>query len=302
MITEKQSIAIKAVLACLLWSTAFAGVKIGLTYTTPFFLAGIRFFLAGLILVPFGGPIRDYFKTLWLNKKLVLSVSALQTVVMYGFYFSGINLIPGAIAALIIGASPLVTAIITHLHLHDDKFSRDKLLSIIMGILGIVLIVAGRQMIEFTGIMDLIGVVLLMVNMIISAYANILVSRHRGKINPVRLNSYQLSIGGLVLALISLPVEGLPCITWDFKFVLALVWLSFLSAVAFSIWFSLLKKPGVKVSELNMWKFLIPVFGATFSWIILPEESPTIISLIGMFIIAVSILYYYRPGNFRNKK
>ena len=295
MISEKQSIAFKAVAACLLWSTAFAGAKIALLYADPFFLAGIRFFLAGLLLLPFTGHIKDYFKILGKNKKLVFSVAALQTTIMYGFYFSGINLIPGSIAALIIGASPLVTAIITHFYLHDDKLSSHKLISIVMGIIGITFIVVGRQALEFAGITDLIGILLLIINMIVSAFANILVSGHKGKINPILLNSYQLSIGGLILVLISLPLEGLPHFPWDFKFTGALLWLSILSAVAFSIWFSLLKKPGVKVSELNMWKFLIPVFGAVFSWILLPEETPTIISLTGMAIIAISILYYYMP-------
>ena len=77
---EKKIIALKAIFACLLWSTAFAGVKIGLSYTTPFFLAGIRFLIAGLILVPFSRSGKKYFIKLWENKKLVLIVSLFQTI------------------------------------------------------------------------------------------------------------------------------------------------------------------------------------------------------------------------------
>ena len=39
---------------------------------------------------------------------------------------------------------------------------------------------------------------------------------------------------------------------------------------------------GVKVSELNMFKLFIPVSGAIISWSILPNESPNLISFIGM--------------------
>ena len=292
---EKKVIAIKAIFACLLWSTAFAGVKIGLTYTTPFFLAGIRFLIAGLILVPFSSPGGKYFIKLWENKKLILSVSAFQTIIMYGLYFTGLNIIPGSIAALIIGASPLITALVSHFSLKDDKFSRDKFFAIILGLAGIVFIVSGRQAFESVNTSNLIGAFLLIISMIASAFANIIVSKHKGEINPILLNSYQLTFGGLILILISLSVEGLPSIKLSFEFILALAWLSFISAAAFSIWFSLLKKPGVKVSELNMWKFLIPVFGASFSWILLPDESPTIISIIGMVIITISIILYYLP-------
>ena len=296
IISDKHNIAIRAILACLLWSTAFAGVKIGLSYTTPFFLAGFRFFIAGIILVPFSKSGKNYFKILWENKKLIFTVALFQTIIMYGLYFTGINVLPGSIAALIIGASPLVTALVTHFSLRDDKFSRDKFFAIVLGLVGIIFIVAGRQAFEIVSTANIFGALLLVFSMVVSAFANIIVSRHRGEVNPVLLNSYQLAIGGIVLLLISISLEGIPNIKWNIEFTLALVWLSFISAAAFSIWFSLLKKPGVKVSELNMWKFLIPVFGATFSWIILPDESPTIISLIGMLIITISIIFYYLPG------
>ncbi len=293
--SEKYSIAIRAIVACLLWSTAFAGVKIGLNYTTPFFLAGIRFILAGIMLIPFSGKIKNYIITVWINRKLIIIVAFLQSVVMYGLYYTGIDLIPGSIAAIIIGASPLVTALVTHFSLRDDKFSRDKLVAILLGVTGIVFVVYGRQTLDPMGEANLIGAVLLVLSMIVSAYANIVVSRNKNRINSVLLNSSQLLFGGIILTIISLFSDGRPVIEWSPEFLFALLWLSFLSAAAFSIWFSLLKRPEVKVSELNMWKFLIPVFGAFFSWMMLPEESPTVISIIGVAVITLSVILYYLP-------
>ena len=43
---------LRAIIACVLWGSAFAGAKIGLQYAEPIFLSGIRFTLAGLMLVP----------------------------------------------------------------------------------------------------------------------------------------------------------------------------------------------------------------------------------------------------------
>ena len=51
-----------AFFACMLWSTAFVGVKYSLNFAPPLFIAGIRFTLAGLILIPFAG--RGYFREL----------------------------------------------------------------------------------------------------------------------------------------------------------------------------------------------------------------------------------------------
>jgi len=296
---EKNSIQFKAAIACLLWSSAFVGVKVGLAYTSPFLLAGLRCLLAGLILIPFSGNIKSNFKIIWKNRRLVLTIAGLQTVIMYGLYFSGINLLPSAVAALIIGAAPLVTAVLTHLHMKDDRMTRKKMLTIAFGIAGIVFVISGRQTFEFAGYKDLIGAFLLIVNMVVASYSSIVVAKSSGTMNPVLLNFSQLTIGGIVLILVSFIFESPLRVEFNINFILALSWISFLSASAFSIWFSILNKPNVKVSELDMWKFFIPVFGAILSWIILPNESPTIISITGMIIITSSIIFYYLPGKNR---
>jgi len=56
----------------------------------------------------------------------------------------------------------------------------------------------------------------------------------------------------------------------------------------------LLQRPEVKVSQLNLWKFIIPVFGAIFSWLLLPDESPHLSSVVGMVVIAASIVLFYK--------
>jgi len=91
--------------------------------------------------------------------------------------------------------------------------------------------------------------------------------------------------------LISIPIEN-P--SWNFnlpsEYWLSLGWLAMVSAFAITIWFGLLQRPGVKVSNLNTWKFIIPIFGAFLSWMILPGENPDTISIIGMIVIAFSLL------------
>ena len=43
-----------------------------------------------------------------------------------------------------------------------------------------------------------------------------------------------------------------------------------------------------------MWKFTIPVFGACLSWLLLPDESPNISSLAGMFCVASAVLISHK--------
>jgi drug/metabolite transporter (DMT)-like permease len=106
--------------------------------------------------------------------------------------------------------------------------------------------------------------------------------------------------GGIGILLLSFIAEDHSFGIKPAAYYISLFYLGFLSAAAFSIWFVLLKRPGIKVSEINIWKFLIPVFGAILSWIILPDEKPALIPVIGMILITFSLilLNYNNGGRF----
>lgn len=279
-----------AIIACWLWSTAFVGVKIGLTYHTPLQFAGVRFFISGiLIFLYFGKPAR-YFAELKANIKFILKLSMIQTFIQYSLFYSGINLLPSSLAAMIIGSQPMFIALVAHFSFHNDKMTPLKTGSILIGVAGIAVITLGRSGVEMKGTLEWLGIALLLVNNLVAGYSNVLVSKHSQGISPAVISSTSLMIGGILLSLVSVPVEGIHLGPFPPKYWYALAWLSFLSAAAFTIWNSLLKRPGVKVSLLNVWKFLIPVSGAALSWLIMENEKPDTVSLTGMAIIALSLL------------
>lgn len=281
-----------AIFATLLWSTAFAVVKIGLMYCPPMLFAGIRFILAGLILLPMVGGLKNYFKSIRYSIKSILLVSLFQTFLLYSLFFWGMSLVPGSIGAIVTGSSPLIAAIAAHIFLKNDKLSLRKAIYIFSGIFGIILISVERQFIIGTSFKELAGIFILLGSSFVSSMGNIVVSADKSDVEPITLNSAQMGIGGFVLLLLSFAIEGYPQIEINKQFVFALLWLSFISATGFSIWFYLLKIEKVKVSELNMWKFILPIFGAIISWTFLKNDSPTLLSVIGMLIVAVSVFLF----------
>ena len=252
--------------------------------------------ISGLLLLPFCGKFPVYLRSVARNWKIVLGVSFLQTSFVYALFYTGMTMVPGAIAAIVIGSGPLISAVAAHYMMPDDELSVGKTLSLFLGLLGIILIAVTRQPWSSGGLLEFSGILILLISSISSNLGNIFVARDGQKINPLILNSAQIFLGGLTLLLISLPIEGAPRLRQPLEFYLALIWLALLSAVAFSIWFTLLKKPDVKVSELNLWKFIIPVFGAILSWMILPDESPELFAVIGMLFVAGSILAFHLCG------
>lgn len=284
-----------AIIACLLWSSAFVGVKIGLKYQSPLQFAGLRFLLAGLLLLPAIADIRRYWEEVRENFGYVCLIGFLQVVLQYSLFYKGVNLLPASVSAIIIGSSPLFAALVAHFTIHDDRMSWLKAGSILMGIVGVAVITFGSKRLPSGTEIALTGVVFLLLNNLASGITNVVVAKKRQTISPMILTSSSLFLGGLALYLISIPVEGFQRKGFPPDYYYALGWLSFLSAAAISIWNTLLRRPKVKVSELNIWKFLIPVSGAILSWMILPNDSPNIFSITGMFLIAVSLLIFYLP-------
>jgi len=291
-----------AIIACLLWSSAFVGVKIGLKYHTPLQFAGIRFAISGLLLLPVIHNFKRFSKEVKANFAYVCLIAFLQIILQYSLFYMGVNLVPASISAMIVGSSPLFVALVAHFYTFNDRMDWQKSGSILLGISGVAVITLGRKSLPSGAEIALSGVVLLLLNNLISGITNVVIAHKVQSISPMVLTSASLFIGGAVMFVISLPIEGLPQKPFPPEYYVSLAWLSFLSAAAISIWNTLLRRPKVKVSELNIWKFLIPVSGAILSWIILSNESPDGISVSGMILIGLSLVILYSSKRRRNSE
>ncbi|MDL2297353.1 DMT family transporter [Bacteroidales bacterium OttesenSCG-928-B11] len=286
---------LKAIIACILWGSAFAGAKIGFEYAPPIYLSGLRFTLAGLLLLPVIIIKKEDWRNALKYWKFMLLFGFVQTFLQYGLFFMGLNRVPGAISSIIIGAGPLFVAIMAHLTLKDDKMTLRKMLAIALGMAGIIFISFTQGDITQTNPQFYLGVVLLVSSNIIGSYTNIMVVKKKEySISPLVLTSFANFTGGLMLLLTAFIVEKPEIKFYPIEFYGALIWLALIPAVSFSLWYGLLQKPGVKVSELNMWKFIVPVTGCVLSWLLLPGEYPTISSVIGIVIITFAVRMMFK--------
>ena len=283
-----------AIIACLLWSTAYAGIKIGLQYDSPFHFAGVRFIISGLVILPFTVRPAVYIQQVMEHWRVIAWVTVLQFLINYSLFYQGLNLDPGALGAVVYGAQPLIIAVVAAIINKDDKLTKKKIITIIFGISGVIFISVGRQAFKLGTGIELLGIAMIMVGNIATGGSNVVISLKSKNLNPFVLSSASLFTGGLILYLISIPVEGNPKGPFPGEYWVALLWLSFMAASAFSIWFKLLQRPGVKVSELNLWKFITPCTGAILSWMLIPDEHPEWLTISGMIIITASLIMFYK--------
>ncbi len=262
----------------------------GLKYSPPLQFAGVRFILSGLMVLVVIRP--EILKTRISASQVrkILLIGFIQTFLQYALFYTGIMYVPGAISALVIGSGPLFVALVAHFSIRDDLLTGRKIVAVILGILGVAIISIGSSTIVNTNPYILWGILILLANNLLAGIGNVIVSRHSQNLHPLVLSSLSMIVGGIMLLVLGIITEDWRVGPFPLAYYLSLAWLSFLSAAAISIWYSLLKKPGIKVSELNMWKFIIPLLGAVLSWVLLPDESPNLTSLLGMVLIAAALM------------
>ena len=280
-------------IACFLWSTSFASIKIGLQYTFPLQFAGIRFMLSGLIILPFCKDFRKELLIVRRNAGKVLLISLFQTAILYIFFYLGMDRTPASIGAIVVGGGPLFVALLAHFITGRDPLTLKKTIAILTGFSGIVLLTLPRDSSFRDQFTLLTGIGFLVIGNIAGSYGNILVSQNRTGISPVFLNALQIFTGGFLILIVSFFFEGFSFSPKPLPYYLSLAWLGVLSAVAFSLWFVVLNRPEVRVSEITIWKFIIPVLGAIISWLLIEGEKPQWHTLLGMFLIAISIIIIY---------
>ena len=288
----------RAIIACVLWGSAFAGAKIGFQYAEPIFLSGMRFILAGMLLIPIMLINKIDIRKELKNWPFMLMFAFIQTFLQYGLFFMGLNKVPAAISSIIVGAGPLFVALMAHFTLKNDRMTPRKISAILLGLSGIVFISTSKGEINSDNSSFYTGVALLVLSNVIGSFTNIMVVKKKGeKMSPMALTSFANFTGGIMLLITSFIFEKPEIKIYPKEFYGALLWLSFISAASFSLWYGELQKPGVKVSELNMLKFIIPVTGSILSWLLIAGEYPSSTTVSGIFIITFALLLQQLPEN-----
>lgn len=308
---------ILAAFCCLLWASAFVFIKIGLPYSAPLQFAGQRFLLSGLMVLLWWflsrdrergnspqysarGDIHSFPKRLTgkryiLQKaihdhwgKLVL-LAALQIGVKYALFYQGLALVPASVGALIGGSGPLMAVMITAILPPYERLSQRALWALLLGMVGVAALTLGRESMGVVGSLGLIGIGLLIGNTVVSAVGDWVVAHYAREIPPPLISSSSLILGGVMLLGAGIGIEGYiaPAVEWAYWG--SLFALCAISGGAITIWFTLLRRPGVQVGSLSMWKFLIPLLGAIIAWGVMPDETPTLWAIIGMLLVSLAV-------------
>lgn len=292
MLKNKKLAIIFSIIAMFLWGSAIPTIKttyleLGIgAYDTgeKIEIAGIRFFLAGLITLVyfllFDRKTKDFKK---LNWKFVIVLGLLQTTFQYIFYYIGLSNTLGVKSSIIQASNSLIVVVLSTFLLPEDKINSKMIVALVLGSLGILVSnSAGAIDASF----KLNGEGFIIISTIINALCTILVRKYGRKENPYLLTGIQFLIGSVFMIILGYSMAG-----FDFDFTTKaiglLVYASFISATAFTIWTLVLKYHSA--NEFSIYKLFIPIFGSVLSVIFLGETFTLRLAL-GMGLVLISSL------------
>lgn len=284
-----------ALICCLLWGSAFPSIKTGYSLfqipssqiSSQILFAGIRFFLAGILTIVIGSLTKRKFlypkKQSWVK---VLKLSTFQTIGQYIFFYIGLAFTTGVRGSIVEGTNVFVSIFIASLIFHQEKLTNRKLIGTLIGFSGVVLINLSGNSLGGEGLLWL-GDLLVFASTFCYGISSVLLKRYSVVEDPVMMSGYQFLIGGFIMTIIGLIGGGtLPVVTG--QGIALLIYLGFVSAVAYSLWGILLKYN--PISKVSVFGFMNPVFGVILSAIFLKEGSVlNLISLVALILTATGI-------------
>src|SRR3954454_283082 len=267
----------------IIWSSTWVAIKIGLEDCPPLLGAGVRFTLAGLVLLAVAAVQRRSLRTDWLLGA-VLAIAPFAFA--YGLVYWGEQYVPSGLAAVLFGILPLYTALLGSVLLHDEPLRAALLFGVLVGIAGLSL--AFLESVEL-GSADkaAVGASALALAPLGAAIGGIAQKRRTGKPDAVVLNAWAMLVGGLLLLPVSVLSENWGDFVWSAESVGSILYLAvFGSAIAFVTLTVLLRQ--LSVLATSFLAMLLP-FGALIFGALLYDESITARAVGGAALVAAGL-------------
>jgi drug/metabolite transporter (DMT)-like permease len=180
--------------------------------------------------------------------------------------------------------STFFSILLAHYIYKNDSLNIQKITACIIGFIGVLIVNFSSDLVKFSFSFTGEGFVILAA--LVFAGSAIYSKKLTKTMDVMVIIGYSLFLGGLILTLLGM-FSGGRVYNFTMKSSLLLIYMGFLSAVAFTLWTLLLKYN--KVGMVSMFNFLTPIFGAVLSSIFLGENILEFKNIIALVLVCLGI-------------
>lgn len=267
---QKNKTLIYCLIVMLLWGSLFPAVKLGMkaysivTTGDILLFAGVRFVICGAIICVMALlSDRASYKSAAKYIFPIIAAGCFSIILHYYFTYSALTITDSAKTAILKQVGILFYVCFSALFFKDDKLTRYKLIGVILGFLGIVVINTNIDGISFNR-----GDAFIISASFCSVFSSIISKKVSAKVNPITVAGVSQLFGGIVLTGIGRSMGGGMAISLNSSS-LIFVYICLASIVSYSIWFWVLKNG--ELSRMFIIKFAEPLFACLFGAVLLGE-------------------------------
>lgn len=275
---------------CFIFGTTFLAIKIGVDAGAPPFLsAGLRFFIAGLLLFCYLLWRKKATMALLFRKEMLFTGVGLTFGTFATLYWAE-QYVTSGIAAVLSATGPMMIIVIQTILL-KQKASRTALIGCIIGIIGVTLLVLPSFTIDISSFW-MIGCFAIIIGEVFYASGTIYtryVVRKFDKTSAIALNAVQMMYGAILLIILSLFTEDI-----QFEYVLSpvsigslLYLIIFGSMIGHSIYYWLVARTNPVFP--STWLYISPII-AVILGVIFYHEYISWLTGIGTLTIIVGVI------------
>jgi drug/metabolite transporter (DMT)-like permease len=271
------------------WGTTYIAARIGAQHMPGLFVAGLRQFLSGLILVAFFIA-RGHSLPGWQVLKRISIQSIFLLCIANGLLTWSVEYISGGLAAIIAALVPLFIAIFTIWLSKCKRISWMMIAGLVIGFGGVVTIFY-----DYLGDMKqpmfLTGVILAVISTLSWSYGTVYSSRQKPVIDILFSVGLQMLIAGIItLTICAITGKYVNPATIGLDSWLALSYLIvFGSLLAYSAYVFVVSK--LPPTQVSVYAYINPIVAVLLGWLLLAEKMNwnmvfgTLITLAGVWVV-----------------
>jgi drug/metabolite transporter (DMT)-like permease len=276
---------------CIVWSSTWLAIKIGLRDLPPISFVAIRFVIAIAVLVAVSvGRFRLLPQTA-VDYWVLAVTGVLMFTLNYALLFWGELYVSSGLAAILQTTIPIFGMLFAHWMLPDEPLRLQKLAGALLAIGGVALI-CGR-LLDFGGVWAFWGGVGISLGGAAAAFSNVLLKKQAITLAPAMLAAWQMLFGTVPLLILGLIVDGNPAkFHWSRMSIFCLLYLAIVgSSFTFLLLYWLL--PRMSVTNLQTISLITPPGAVMLGWALGGETFP-LWSLFGAGGVLIGVWMIFR--------